>query len=138
MNLDQVSVNLLAENLVDLVVVVCASQFVAGNLSSATQTTPSAPLSSQCDQIGRFWKVVGKKIITKLPKCLENCFWKLRKGSFLIITALATLWATFGKLDYFLFYYLVTLKSTTFGLSSSIDRLSNLKYQNYHLPDTIK
>ena len=65
------------------------------------QLYSSAPV--QCDQIGRFLKVLGNKIS-------NNFLGYFEKTHSYVKTALATFWATFGnKLSYFLLQHLVTL-----------------------------
>ena len=53
--------------------------------------------TSQCDQIGRFFKVLGDKFTFKSYPNVWQLLGPIGKASLLSNTAMTTFWATFGK-----------------------------------------
>ena len=53
--------------------------------------------STQCDQIGQFFKVLGNKIASKRGQMIGNFLGYFEKPHSYAKTALGTFWATFGK-----------------------------------------
>ena len=70
------------------------------SLSLSLSLSPVLPLSlpcEQCDQIGRFWKIIGNKISSKRSGNDWHLLGYFEKPNSYEKTAFATFWATFGK-----------------------------------------
>ena len=52
----------------------------------------------QCDQIGRFFKVLGDKISKKVAQIISNFSGYFEKPNSYVKTAMATSWVTFGNI----------------------------------------